>query len=97
MLPQVQRLIAVLSVPSIGRSALLHDRAPCFARELRAEDKAVLLSAGWTEEEGLRALLNFSGALAAVQAVPASCHNVRGADPACWNAVMQSPRDLSVT
>ena len=75
MLPQVQRLIAVLSVPSIGRSALLHDKAPCFARELPAEDRAVLLSAGWTEKDGLRALLNFSGVLAAVQAVPASCHN----------------------
>ena len=57
----MQRLIAVLSVPSIGRSALLHDKAPCFAKEVPAEDKAVLLSAGWTEEDGLRALLNFSG------------------------------------
>ena len=61
MLIQVQRLIAVLSVPSIGRSALLRDKAPCFAKELPSEDKAVLLSAGWTEEDGLRALLNFSG------------------------------------
>ncbi len=61
ILLQVQRLIAVLSVPSIGRSALLHDKAPCFARELPLMDKAVLMSAGWTEEDGLRALLNFSG------------------------------------
>ena len=61
MLLQVQRLIAVLSVPSIGRSALLHDKAPCFAKELPLLDKAVLMSAGWTEEDGLCALLNFSG------------------------------------
>ena len=59
---QVQRLIAVLSVPSIGRSALLQDAALRLPEELPKQDMAVLRQAGWTEENGLRALLNFSGA-----------------------------------
>ena len=59
---QVQRLIAVLSVPSIGRSALLQDAALRLPMELPEQDMAVLRQAGWTEENGLRALLNFSGA-----------------------------------
>lgn len=58
---QVQRLIAVLSVPSIGRSALLQDAALRLPKELPEQDMAVLRQAGWTEENGLRALLNFSG------------------------------------
>ena len=58
----MQRLIAVLSVPSIGRNALLHNGATCLPINLPEEDMAVLKSAGWTEDKGLRALLNFSGA-----------------------------------
>ena len=39
---QVQRLIAVLSVPSIGRSALLQDAALHLPKELPNQDMAVL-------------------------------------------------------
>lgn len=63
LLLQVQRLIAVLSVPSIGRNALLHNGATCLPMNFQEEDMAVLKSAGWTEDNGLRALLNFSGAV----------------------------------
>ena len=62
LLLQVQRLVAVLSVPSIGRNALLHNGATCLPMNFQEEDMAVLKSAGWTEDNGLRALLNFSGA-----------------------------------
>ena len=62
LLLQVQRLIAVLSVPSIGRNALLHYGETCLRMDFPEEDMALLKSAGWTEDNGLRALLNFSGA-----------------------------------
>lgn len=60
---QVQRLIAVLSVPAVTRGALLSDGAPDLATGLPDADAAVLRAAGWTSESGLRSLLNFSGRL----------------------------------
>ena len=61
---QVQRLVAILSVPSVTRSCLLADAAPDLAAgALSAADAAVLRAAGWTPGGGLRSLLNFSGAL----------------------------------
>lgn len=59
---QVQRLVAVLSVPAVTRGALLTDGAPDLATGLPPADAAVLRAAGWTPENGLRSLLNFSGA-----------------------------------
>ena len=59
---QVQRLVAVLSVPAVTRGALLTDGAPDLATGLSPADAAVLRAAGWTPENGLRSLLNFSGA-----------------------------------
>ncbi|CAL8465089.1 g4624 [Coccomyxa elongata] len=58
---QVQRLVAVLSVPAVTRGALLTDGAPDLATGLPPADAAVLQAAGWTPENGLRSLLNFSG------------------------------------
>ena len=58
---QVQRLVAVLSVPAVTRGALLADGAPDLAQSLPPADAAVLAAAGWTPQCGLRALLNFSG------------------------------------
>ncbi|BDA50725.1 hypothetical protein COCOBI_16-4020 [Coccomyxa sp. Obi] len=58
---QVQRLVAVLSVPAVTRGALLTDGAPGLATGLPPADAAVLRAAGWTPENGLRSLLNFSG------------------------------------
>ncbi len=59
---QVQRLVPVLSVPAVTRGALLTDGAPDLATGLPPADAAVLRAAGWTPENGLRSLLNFSGA-----------------------------------
>jgi hypothetical protein len=58
---QVQRLIAVLSIPAVTRGTLLTDGAPSLAAGLPEADAAVLQAAGWTAERGLRALLNFTG------------------------------------
>lgn len=57
----MQRLVAVLSVPAVTRGALLTDGAPDLATGLPEADAAVLRAAGWTPQNGLRSLLNFSG------------------------------------
>lgn len=59
--------MAVLSVSSLGRNALLQGAAANLPAELPEQDMAVLMSAGWTREGGLRALLNFSGEAAVLR------------------------------
>ena len=50
-------------MPAVTRGALLTDGAPDLATGLPPGDAAVLQAAGWTPENGLRSLLNFSGEL----------------------------------
>ena len=59
----MQRLLAVLRVGAVTRAALLADKAPDLASRLSEADAKVLQAAGWTPSSGLRALLNFSGAV----------------------------------
>ena len=60
---QVQRLVAVLSVPAVTRGCLLADAAPDLAAgTLSDSDAAALRAAGWTPGGGVRSLLNFTGA-----------------------------------
>lgn len=60
---QVCRLLAVLSVKGVTRGHLIGDRSSLsMADKLSSEDAAVLEACGWDPAEGIKRLLNFSGA-----------------------------------
>ena len=58
--PQVQRLVAVLSLPAISKSALLDDK-PLDVAGLSPGERATLAAAGWVPGTGVRSLINFNG------------------------------------
>lgn len=59
---QVQRLIAVLSVPGVSRRKLLEDSSLDPGPELTAQERKQLEAAGWKPGTTVRSLLNFTGA-----------------------------------
>lgn len=60
---QVCRLLAVLSVKGVTRGHLIGDKSSLsMADKLSSEDAAVLEACGWDPAEGIKRLLNFSGA-----------------------------------
>lgn len=59
---QVQRLIAVLSVPGVSRRKLLEDSSLDPGPELTAQEQKQLEAAGWKPGTTVRSLLNFTGA-----------------------------------
>ncbi|KAL3156076.1 hypothetical protein ABBQ32_013064 [Trebouxia sp. C0010 RCD-2024] len=58
---QVQRLIAVLSVPGVSRRKLLEDSSLDPGPELTAQERKQLEAAGWKPGTTVRSLLNFTG------------------------------------
>ena len=59
---QVQRLIAVLSVPGVSRRKLLEDSSLDPGPDLTAQERKQLEAAGWRPGTTIRSLLNFTGA-----------------------------------
>ena len=60
---QVQRLIAVLSVPGASRKKLLEDCSLDPGPDLTLQERHQLEAAGWKPGSTIRSLLNFSGQL----------------------------------
>ncbi|KAL3145746.1 hypothetical protein ABBQ38_015126 [Trebouxia sp. C0009 RCD-2024] len=58
---QVQRLIAVLSVPGVSRRKLLEDSSLDPGPQLTAQERKQLEAAGWKPGTTVRSLLNFTG------------------------------------
>ncbi|GBG73076.1 hypothetical protein CBR_g12792 [Chara braunii] len=56
---QIQRLISVLSVSNVGRTALLENRPLEVGKDLTKEDAEMLEGFGWAPNSGLGSLLNF--------------------------------------
>ena len=64
---QVHRLLAVLSVKGVTRGHLIGDKSSLdMTGQLSDEDTAVLEACGWNPDEGIKRLLNFSGAFVVV-------------------------------
>lgn len=59
---QVQRLIAILSVPGVSRRKLLEDSSLDPGPHLTQEEHKQLEAAGWKPGTTVRSLLNFTGA-----------------------------------
>lgn len=58
---QVQRLIAVLSVPGVSRRKMLEGVSLDPGPELTLQERKQLEAAGWTPGTTIRSLLNFTG------------------------------------
>ena len=58
---QVQRLIAILSVPGVSRRKLLEDSSLDPGPHLTKEEHKQLEAAGWKPGTTVRSLLNFTG------------------------------------
>ena len=58
---QVQRLIAVLSVPGVSRRKLLEDSSLDPGPDLTTQERKQLEAAGWKPGTTVRSLLNFTG------------------------------------
>jgi hypothetical protein len=56
---QIERLIAVLSVPGLSRTMLLGDHPLKLQHEMTDADAKVLRGYGWTPDMGLASFLNF--------------------------------------
>lgn len=58
---QVQRLIAVLSVPGVSRRKVLEGSSLDPGPDLTDQERKQLKAAGWTPGTTIRSLLNFTG------------------------------------
>ena len=58
---QVQRLIAVLSVPGVSRRKVLEGSSLDPGPDLADQERKQLEAAGWTPGTTIRSLLNFTG------------------------------------
>jgi len=56
---QIERLIAVLSVPGLTRTMLLGDQPLKLQQGISEADMKVLQGYGWTHDMGLASFLNF--------------------------------------
>jgi len=65
---QVQRLIAVLSVPGVSRRRVLEGSSLDPGPDLTDQERKQLEAAGWTPGTTIRSLLNFTGLSLAHQA-----------------------------
>ncbi len=72
---QVQRLIAVLSVPGVSRRKVLEGSSLDPGPNLTDQERKQLEAAGWTPGTTIRSLLNFTGLSLAHQAYVACCIN----------------------
>ncbi len=83
---QVQRLIAVLSVPGVSRRKVLEGSSLDPGPDLTDQERKQLEAAGWTPGTTIRSLLNFTGFPLSHQAYVACCTN--GAFSFAWLAVL---------
>lgn len=83
---QVQRLIAVLSVPGVSRRKVLEGSSLDPGPDLTDQERKQLEAAGWTPGTTIRSLLNFTGLSLAHQAYFTYCIN--GAFSTSWLALV---------
>ncbi len=83
---QVQRLIAVLSVPGVSRRRVLEGSSLDPGPDLTDQERKQLEAAGWTPGTTIRSLLNFTGMSLSHQAYVAWCIN--GAFSTAWSALV---------
>ena len=72
---QVQRLIAVLSVPGVSRRKVLEGSSLDPGPDLTDQERKQLEAAGWTPGTTIRSLLNFTGLSLSHQAYVSWCTN----------------------